>query len=39
MDTLPYPNIPDITGNTMTALRNFILARLTYLDNEYRLGV
>ena len=39
MDTLPYPDIPDITGNTMTALRNFILARLAYLDNEYRLGV
>ena len=34
-DTVPYPNIPCATTNTLNALRTFIKERLNYLDTKY----
>lgn len=34
-DTVPYPNIPCVTTNTINTLRTFIKERLDYLDNKY----
>lgn len=34
-DTVPYPEIPSVTENTLDALRTFVKNRLEFLDNEY----
>lgn len=34
-DTAIYPNIPSVTSNTLTSLRNFVSDRLKYLDDNY----
>ena len=34
-DTAIYPNIPSVTSNTLTSLRNFVSDRLEYLDDNY----
>lgn len=34
-DTIPYPNIPSVTTNTLKGIRSFIVNRLAFLDNKY----
>jgi hypothetical protein len=34
-DTVPYPDIPEVTTNTLDYLRNFVINRLQFLDNVY----
>jgi hypothetical protein len=34
-DTIPYPDIPEVTTNTLKYLRDFVINRLQFLDNEY----
>lgn len=38
-DTAIYPNIPSVTSNTLTSLRNFVSDRLEYLDNNYEVVI
>lgn len=34
-DTIPYPEIPNVTENTLNYLREFVRKRLEFLDNKY----
>ena len=34
-DTIPYPDIPSVTTNTLKGIRDFVSDRLEYLDSYY----
>ena len=34
-DTIPYPDIPNVTTNTLKGIRDFVSNRLEYLDSDY----
>jgi hypothetical protein len=38
-DTVPYPDIPNVTTNTFNNLKTFIKQRLDYLDEKYEVVI